>query len=830
MENNNENMVKVEKVNKYFNRHHRNQIHIIDNTSFELENKGMCVILGQSGSGKTTLLNAIGGLDKINKGKIYVNGKKITSIFSGKVDKIRNINVGYIFQDYKLLENMSVYDNVALSLKMTGLKDKKEIEKRVNYVLNSVNMYRYRARPAKMLSGGEKQRVAIARAIVKNPNIVIADEPTGNLDSKNSLEIMNILKAISKEKLVILVTHEEDLARFYASRILEIIDGKVVKDYKNEPKESLEYRLDNKIYLKDLKNTQDIQTENFNINVYSEETNNNSNKINVNLVVKNGNIYIKSDNDNVEVVDENSPIEFINEHYKEIDKNDINKDEYSIEKASDKKYKVKYKSIYGIFKSLGIGFKRISNYSVIKKILILGFFASSMFIVYSVCNIKGVQIVKDSDFITTDKNYLKVDSVKSNIEGFEKYERIDGIDYIIPGDGKISFKLKVDDYYQLAKQTYELSGSMVSLDDVNSNDIILGRMPQNEYEIVIDELTADRLINPSNGQIDIRGMGINSNEELINRKVQIDNMNDFTIVGIANLGNPSIYVNKSLFINILNNSVQSSFGIGIYFNGETNDNNETKVVDYNLCLNDIELTKGRMPEDDYEVIVNASNKDTMKLNKQINAKVNDTQLTVVGYYESKTNKQEYLVNSNTVKYDVITKKTGFMVHTKQKAEVMEKLKDEYSLNVINPYEKDRQDYMNKRKDTINNSILYAGIILAISLIEIYLMIRSSFLSRIKEIGVLRAIGVKKADIYRMFLGEIIAITICGSMPGIALMSYILDGISKIKYINNTFIVNKETILISILIICGVNILVGLLPLTKILRKTPAQILARHDVE
>lgn len=98
--------------------------------------------------------------------------------------------MGYIFQDYKLLENMSVYDNVALSLKMMGIKNKKEIQKRVNYVLEAVKMYRYRNRPAKMLSGGEKQRVAIARALVKNPSIVIADEPTGNLDSKNSLQVM----------------------------------------------------------------------------------------------------------------------------------------------------------------------------------------------------------------------------------------------------------------------------------------------------------------------------------------------------------------------------------------------------------------------------------------------------------------------------------------------------------------------------------------------------------------------------------------------------------------------------------------------------------------
>ena len=223
-------MIKIEKVNKYFNRRRKNEIHIINNTSLELEDKGLVAILGQSGSGKTTLLNAIGGLDKVNSGKIYINGKKITNRRTYNIDKIRNLNIGYIFQDYKLLENMSVFDNVAISLRMNGLKNKKEIAKRVNYVLETVNMYRYRNRPAGMLSGGEKQRVAIARAIVKNPSIVIADEPTGNLDSKNSLEIMNIIKAISKEKLVILVTHEVDLANFYATRIIELQDGKIVKD------------------------------------------------------------------------------------------------------------------------------------------------------------------------------------------------------------------------------------------------------------------------------------------------------------------------------------------------------------------------------------------------------------------------------------------------------------------------------------------------------------------------------------------------------------------------------------------------------------------------
>ena len=187
-------MINIENVNKYFNKGKKNQIHVINNTTLSLEDSGLVALLGPSGSGKTTLLNAIGGLDKVNKGNIYINGKKITSKSSYKVDKIRNLNIGYIFQDYKLLDNLTVYENVAIVLKMLGIKDKEEIKKRVTYVLEKLNIYRYRNRPADMLSGGERQRVAIARAIVKDPDIIIADEPTGNLDSANTIEIMNIIK------------------------------------------------------------------------------------------------------------------------------------------------------------------------------------------------------------------------------------------------------------------------------------------------------------------------------------------------------------------------------------------------------------------------------------------------------------------------------------------------------------------------------------------------------------------------------------------------------------------------------------------------------------
>ncbi len=634
---------------------------------------------------------------------------------------------------------------------------------------------------------------------------------------------MNIIKAISKEKLVILVTHEVDLANFYATRIIEIEDGKVIKNYENESKESLEYRLDNKIYLKDFKDIKNIKNDKLNIDIYADEENE---KIDIKLAIKNGNIFIQAENKKIEVVDDNSAIELINDHYKKIDKSIYEKYSYNLDNIINKKYKVRYSSIYGILKSIKIGFNRILNYSILKKILLLGFFASAMFIVYSVSNIAGATNIKESDYIKIDKNYLQVDMAKVNVDDYLKYESLENIDYMLPGNGNASFKMKMDNYYQLSTFSFELSGTLVDIEKMKPETLIKGRMPQNEYEIVVDKKIIDNML--SQDFSTFAAMGIKSEEELLNKVVTIEGMKDFTIVGFSNTNTSSIYVNKKVFINILNNMTQSDMGIGIYFN--TNEESKENVKDYNLYLDDIKITKGRLPKNDYETIVNKSNQEEMKLNKPIKTEVNGKQLKVVGYYESKTNRQDYLVNSNTVKYNVISKSNGFMVYPKDKYSVMNELQTKYQLNVIDRYEKDKQDYFNNKEEEIKSSVIFAVVILAISLIEIYLMIRSSFLSRIKEIGVLRAIGVKKKDIYRMFVGEIIAITTISSIPGIALMTYILSQVSKIPYVDRMFIINLQTVGISILLVYLFNIIVGLLPLFKILRKTPARILARHDVE
>lgn len=186
-------------------------------------------ILGPSGSGKTTLLNIIGGLDKYTSGDMIVDGVSTKDFKDSDWDTYRNHRVGFVFQSYNLIAHQTVLKNVELALTLGGV-GKKERERRAKEALAKVGLSRHLKKRPNELSGGQMQRVAIARAIVNNPDIILADEPTGALDSLTSIQIMEILKEISQTKLVVMVTHNPELAEKYSSRIVNIVDGKIIKD------------------------------------------------------------------------------------------------------------------------------------------------------------------------------------------------------------------------------------------------------------------------------------------------------------------------------------------------------------------------------------------------------------------------------------------------------------------------------------------------------------------------------------------------------------------------------------------------------------------------
>lgn len=201
----------------------------LDNINLEFRKNEFVSILGPSGSGKTTLLNIIGGLDRYDSGDLIINGKSTKDFKDRDWDEYRNNSVGFIFQSYNLIGHINVLSNVEMSMTLSGVGSK-EKRKRALEVLEKVGLKDHAYKKPNELSGGQMQRVAIARALVNNPDIILADEPTGALDSNTSIQIMELIKEISKDKLVIMVTHNPELAQKYSSRIIRLLDSKIIDD------------------------------------------------------------------------------------------------------------------------------------------------------------------------------------------------------------------------------------------------------------------------------------------------------------------------------------------------------------------------------------------------------------------------------------------------------------------------------------------------------------------------------------------------------------------------------------------------------------------------
>ena len=693
-------MVRLEHVNKYFNRRKKNEIHVINDTSAEMEDRGLIALLGPSGCGKTTLLNVIGGLDKVNGGKVYINGERITGRRSGKIDKIRNLNIGYIFQNYNLVDNMTVFDNVAIALKMVGVKDKKEIDEKVSYVLEQVGMYRYRNRYADMLSGGERQRVGIARAIVKNPAIVIADEPTGNLDSSNTIEIMNIIKKISEEKLVILVTHEEELAKFYASRIIRILDGKVISDDINENSDNLDYRIDNKIYLKDIKDHKRLRTDNYTLDFYNES----NGKLDLDIVIRNGNIYIRTNDakNRLEIVDDNSSIEFIDDNYREMTLADSEDDKFDTSKLKADGVR-KYRSILNPFELIKRGFKTVFNYNVLKKILLLGFLVAGMFITYSISSIFGVLNITDDEFVEKDKSYITVVGKKIDVDTYLGYESEEMFDYIMPGSSLVSMSMAYDDYLQTSGSSAAITGSLSSIEKLGVNDLAYGRLPENANEIVVDRMALKKVIDDQGSVM----AGFGNVRDFLDQTVSVPNMPDMTIVGISDLQSPCIYTDSSLFMNIIANSQSADeiSGGEAASGGSSEGAEQADVIDYSLKSSSVTLEEGEWPESDYEVLVNEKNKEDMKIGSEISTKVNGRNLRVSGYYSDAQDSDFMLVNANTVKYNVVSTTSNITISPVDKSQALAWF-EENGVNAVDDYAESEQNYRDEMWSSIFSDSRY----------------------------------------------------------------------------------------------------------------------------
>lgn len=224
-----ESIIKISNVRKVY-RMGEEKVVALDSIDFELEQGEICCLLGTSGSGKSTLLNLMAGLEKPTRGEISIKGYNLVKLNENQLAKLRQKYIGFVFQSYNLLEHFTALENVTLPLIFKGVP-KRAREKKAREMLKAVGLEKRMNHKPSQMSGGQQQRVSIARAFITNPEIIFADEPTGNLDSKTTNEIMDLITGMAKEykQTLIIVTHDLEIAR-YANRIIHIIDGNVEKN------------------------------------------------------------------------------------------------------------------------------------------------------------------------------------------------------------------------------------------------------------------------------------------------------------------------------------------------------------------------------------------------------------------------------------------------------------------------------------------------------------------------------------------------------------------------------------------------------------------------
>ena len=488
-------MIKLTHANKYYNKGSQNQIHVINDIDLELPESGMVAIFGKSGCGKTTLLNAIGGLDSIDGGSITVFGNDMRR----DPDTVRNKYIGYIFQNYNLSKEQTVFENVANALRLCGIADENIIKERVNAALRNVGMEKFGKRMPDALSGGQQQRVAIARAIVKNPAIILADEPTGNLDEANTVMIMDMLRSISKEHLVLLVTHEANLVDYYCDRVIEIVDGSISSERFNENANGYSQKEKNVIYLGELER-REASIPGTEIEYYGEP----AGEIKLRIVSVGGKLYLQSDTPNLKMLDSSSEIKLregvyepdkSNEVSKDIDMSDlppIQGDHFgrlfdfkdSLKEAFRANYTQKAKK----------GQKFLRFLLILVAMIIV--FSSSSFAVF----IRDLGEINEK----CDDNTFYVELTEKNAESFADLMGQYGID-----------DMSIVDYYYahdpFAKLTFT-SGNFISANVriiANGRMSSLSSMPKDakaiagtlevsdEYDVVISRATADKMLRES---------------------------------------------------------------------------------------------------------------------------------------------------------------------------------------------------------------------------------------------------------------------------------------------------------------------------------------------
>ena len=736
-------------------------------------------ILGQSGSGKTTLLNVIGGLDNYDYGELIINGKSTKNFKDNDWDYYRNSCVGFIFQNYNLINHISVYKNVELALTLSNSKDKR---KKVMDALKKVGLEKHVNKKPNELSGGQMQRVAIARALVNDPKIILADEPTGALDSKNSIMIMELIKKVAKDKLVIMVTHNKELAKKYASRIIELKDGVIINDSK--PYNENEIKDD---YVKIKKTKMSLKAAvNLSLN---------------NLKTKKGRTFLTSFASSIGLIGIALILSIsngFNKQIKEYEKNTLSSFPITISKLTSTMDKKELEDNKKAF---------TGNYDYPQKNVLYPY--------------SGEENNKVHENAITDEylNYIK--SIDSNLLSAISYYTVTSFN-LMTTDNNENFKTVSGGSINFTSLPQDLNGDSYLKDNY---DLLSGSYPSSVYDVV--------LIVDSKNRIDknlLDALFVDSSKKEIN-------FNEIVGKELKVISNDNYYskINENVFAKKEPSKEMYDKGITLKIVGIVRgkkDNVLASIMDViSESMGSSMVSKIGYSNELINIIVN-KNKESEIVKYQYNSN-GVVFMGGISFDEAKITKDEALtiLGANDVPASINIYPKDF----KSKEQV---------ISYLDEYNKDKEDeakilYMDYAKQIgdLSNGILdgitivliaFSSISLLVSSIMIGIITYISVLERTKEIGILRSLGARKKDITRVFNAETLIIGLISGVVSIIITLLLLIPINKIIYnateLKDVGVLNPVHAVILVIISIMLTLIGGLIPSKGASKKDPVEAL------
>ena len=855
-------MIKIENLKKTYDKGSRHANEVLHGLSLTLPDTGFVCILGASGCGKTSLLNAIGGLDPYDSGTITTDSAKITRAGSREMERERNAAFGYIFQNYYLLSEHSAAYNVFIGMHSLPLSRKDKMA-RVKDALERVDMLRYKSRPVGELSGGQQQRVAIARAIARRPRVIFADEPTGNLDQANTMNICSILKQLSKDSLVVMVTHEQGIARFFADRIITLDAGNIVSDTTDWERTAMDAGAKDTLYAGDFTEHK-TETEHLSLRLLQADD---AAPVKLTVVAEKNRIVIKVDDPRIVLCSEPAAAPVIAEGARPIldDANDLTMPEKSAAAPAEQ-------PLARASKGLGLGMLMREARSLVsgKK---LRKFGTGVFIVLlslmlsiSVADVITVAHVNPEDFITTDSHVLsfsfergmsmtdKYASTAQYIEQFRRFwdESELDFDYIPQKSASLLYtEATVPQYGDLSLRFDAYSWA--NLSRLNADTLIAGRMPERSDEIVLDRWVLEKLLSEDGVLQNI----IPSPEYMLGKQLTCGRKT-FTlkIVGICDSGEPTMYMSTEAMLAL------AICGTEVMTRSEyiriTGDDSIPELAQKE-CLAIKQNTPGLNPNTTVDMYIGSlyylkQVGSVESTDPTIGAKLIIADETLAPLFASMMGSQtgfSIWFADKAAAHDLIENvlpdepvkrgKTDVTIEsdmdsvtdnlpTQEDEEDEEtKLTDMLAITVSDRYAKDMAAYTERTALKLDARTIVTFTVLITAALMLYLMQRSKIRERMDLIAVYRLLGIPKGNLVTVFAIESLLLTLKYALPtvlGVFVAFKVMAAIPMLAGSSLLFPLWAAALTLAAITIF--RLLVATLPVLSLLAQPPARLAAKYD--